>query len=82
MSTKQQILWACRRGMLELDLILMPFATHEYEGLTSEDQQLFQAFLKESDQDLFGWLMQSAVPENPDYQSMVEKILSAILQQK
>ena len=32
-SEKSRLKWACRRGMLELDVIFMPFFEHEFDGL-------------------------------------------------
>jgi hypothetical protein len=31
-SEKSRLKWACRRGMLELDVIFMPFFEHEFDG--------------------------------------------------
>lgn len=53
----QQIRWACRRGMRELDLILLPFFDDAYQALRSDDKERFIALLKETDPDLLNWLM-------------------------
>ena len=34
--------WASRRGMLELDLVLEPFVTARYAGLSERDRLRFQ----------------------------------------
>ena len=31
-NNKARIHWACRRGMRELDISIMPFFEHEYDG--------------------------------------------------
>ena len=36
-SEKSRLKWACRRGMLELDVIFMPFFEHEFDGLGEAD---------------------------------------------
>lgn len=69
-----QIKWATRRGMLELDLILGPFLDNVYLGLPSDDQQRFQQLLTEQDQDLYAWLMQRQDPEAPDMLRIVQII--------
>lgn len=66
--------WGSRRGMLELDLILMPFLENIYPNLTSEDQLLYQKLLQEQDQDLFAWLMNRSDPEAPDIMRIVQII--------
>jgi len=49
--------WACRRGMLELDLLLLAFLENVYPQLDIADKVLFQQLLEAEDQELFGWLL-------------------------
>ncbi|MCP3679684.1 MAG: succinate dehydrogenase assembly factor 2 [Gammaproteobacteria bacterium] len=49
--------WACRRGMLELDMLLQPFAREVYPTLTPEQQALFRDLLTCQDNELFQWLV-------------------------
>ena len=39
---KARVKWACRRGMLELDVILGPFVDEAYDALTDEGKYVFQ----------------------------------------
>ncbi len=73
---KNRLFWASRRGMLELDLIFLPFAENIYPGLPVEDQQRYQQLLDCEDQDLFGWLLRSKVPEDKEIREIVNVILS------
>lgn len=61
-----RLIWACRRGMLELDLILQPFLADRYPNLAAADQLRFQTLLACEDQDLFGWLLGHRDPDDPD----------------
>ncbi len=72
-----QIRWQCRRGMLELDLILLKFFDGYFEELTNADQQLFIQLLQEADQTLYGWLMGQTLPEDPKLGLLVQNILKA-----
>ena len=54
---KQKIFWHSRRGMLELDLLLVPFAQEVFSDLPYQEQLLYEQLLDEEDQDLFAWLM-------------------------
>jgi len=54
---KNRLMWASRRGMLELDLMLQPFVEKHYDQLDQTDQQLFQELLELEDQQLFLWLV-------------------------
>lgn len=53
----KRLIWACRRGMLELDLMLRQFLDEVYPALAEADQLCFQNLLMCEDQDLFGWLL-------------------------
>ncbi len=57
-----RLLWACRRGMLELDILLTKFLHDRYPSISSEEQKLFVRFLEENDQDLFSWLVKREKP--------------------
>lgn len=37
---KARIHWACRRGMRELDISIMPFFEHEYDSLSDEEKRI------------------------------------------
>lgn len=66
--------WASRRGMLELDLILMPFLENRYAQLNAADQERFEKLLVGEDTDLFSWFMGKSVPEDPELKIIVDLI--------
>lgn len=74
-SDKPRLIWACRRGMLELDVILMPFVEHEYDGLDEEHRAVFRRLLECDDPDLFAWFMGHDSSQDAELQAMVEFIL-------
>ena len=67
---KSRLKWACRRGMLELDVIFMPFFEHEFDSLSEADQQTFIRLLASDDPDLFKWCMGHGVPADPAFAAM------------
>jgi|TARA_B110000881_G_scaffold212705_1_gene222723 antitoxin CptB len=73
---KHEIFWHSRRGMLELDLLLVPFAREVFESLSHPDQMLYSELLEEEDQDLFTWLMQRTPPKDPRFESIIRQILA------
>ena len=73
-----RLYWHSRRGMLELDVLLVPFLREAYPNLSPEDQARYQKLLSCEDQDLFGWFMQRGVPEDPDLARMVKMILDRV----
>ncbi|WP_246345279.1 succinate dehydrogenase assembly factor 2 [endosymbiont of Lamellibrachia barhami] len=49
--------WQCRRGMLELDLLLFAFLENEYPSLDREARKDFATLLEFPDQTLQSWLI-------------------------
>jgi antitoxin CptB len=66
--------WACRRGMLELDILLGNFLEEIYLTLSSEMRLIFEQLLLENDQDLFMWLTGKEMPTRTDFIAIIEKI--------
>ncbi|MCD6038753.1 MAG: cptB [Gammaproteobacteria bacterium] len=66
--------WACRRGMLELDLLLGNFLHEAFETLSPYDQKLFIELLEMNDQDLFLWLTGKEVNNNHYLNGIIKKI--------
>ncbi|MFC3609161.1 FAD assembly factor SdhE [Stutzerimonas tarimensis] len=73
-----RLFWHSRRGMLELDVLLVPFVKEVYSTLEEEDQARFRKLLSCEDQDMFGWFMEREVPEDPDHYRMVRMILDRV----
>lgn len=70
------IVLQCRRGMLELDQILLNFVTKHYSVLSTFNQQKFSLLLQENDIDLCNWLIGSSIPENNEFKEIVLLIRS------
>ncbi len=70
----QKIHWRSRRGMLELDLLLVPFTLEAYSGLSPADQLRYRQLLECEDQDLFAWLMRREPAAGR--QPLVDRILA------
>ena len=71
---KNRLLWASRRGMLELDLILTPFVENVYDSLSKDDQLRFEVLLECEDQTLFMWFMQRENPSDPNMERIIKII--------
>lgn len=52
---KLRIEWDCRRGMLELDKIIMPFYKAHFDQLTDDKKDIFIRLLAATDLQLFSW---------------------------
>ena len=52
-SRLSRLRWRCRRGMLELDLVLERFLGENYAQLTAQQRQEFEALLELEDHELW-----------------------------
>jgi antitoxin CptB len=69
-----QLRWACRRGMLELDVLLGNFLEEAYLSASKKDQKQFVKLLNCNDQELFMWLTGKEIPTQTDLTDIVGKI--------
>jgi antitoxin CptB len=68
MAELDRIRWQCRRGMLELDLVLNRFVEQELAGLDPAQLQVFKELLNEQDPMLLAWVMeQEEAPGRYDF---------------
>jgi len=74
MQEKNRLKWACRRGMLELDVLLDNFLENAYPSLSTSDQALFERLLETPDPELFDYLMGKATPDDKDLARITELI--------
>ena len=73
-NNRSRVHWACRRGMRELDISIMPFFEYEYDSLSDADKEVFVRLLTCDDPDLFNWLMNHGEPKDSELQRMVALI--------
>ncbi|QPB41569.1 FAD assembly factor SdhE [Rodentibacter haemolyticus] len=71
---KLRIEWDCRRGMLELDKIIMPFYKQHFDELPNTQKDIFIRLLASTDLQLFSWFFNRGKAEDAELQSMVEYI--------
>ena len=61
---KARLLWRCRRGIKEMDIILQEFINISYDQLNDEDKNAFSKLLDEQDLDILNWIMGKDKPIN------------------
>lgn len=74
----QRLRWQCRRGMLELDLLLNRFLEIAYADLSDHQRIDFVRLLGYQDQIIYDWLMGQAVPADPTLRDLVASIRAAM----
>lgn len=68
---RARLTWHCRRGMLELDLLLQHFLEHGLDKLTAHEVKLFDSLLSCTDPELFAWLMGHDEPVDEELNQIV-----------
>ncbi|MDH4275602.1 MAG: succinate dehydrogenase assembly factor 2 [Gammaproteobacteria bacterium] len=66
--------WRCRRGMLELDVILENFLDYGFADLTLDEQIAFEELLNFSDQELLEYFLGHNKPESAIIADVVQCI--------
>lgn len=69
--------WQCRRGMLELDLMLESFVENCYADLPTKTKHAFHQLLKCQDQFLLDYLMGQDVPTDKDVADVAQQVRNA-----
>ena len=72
MSELDRVRWSCRRGLLELDLVLERFVTEHYGRLTQREKDVFSELLKLPDNDLLDLAMGRADTTDPEYGDLIK----------
>lgn len=73
-ARKAKIKWQCRRGMLELDLILCHFVERSLDNLTLNEFDALESLLSLSDPVLYSGLMGSDVITDKELVTIVHLI--------
>ncbi len=73
----QRVRWKCRRGMLEVDLLLNRFLDGGYSTLSAEDRACFDSLLEYPDQILLEWLMGRERPTDSRLAHVVDRVRNA-----
>ena len=73
----RRIWWRSRRGLRELDLLLVPFVEDVLPGLQSADRQGFLRLIDREDTELMELLTRRVASDDPEIADMVERVLAS-----
>ena len=68
--------WRCRRGMKELDLLLLNYIDSSYVSADTADQQAFRRLLSLPDPDILALLTGRATADDTHLANVVERLLT------
>ncbi len=77
MSERSRVYWRCRRGTLELDLMLRRFLDRRFDTLAAPQRRALDELLQLQDPQLADYLMGRARPLDPSLAELVARIRAA-----
>ena len=81
MMNQSQLVWRCRRGVRELDVLFGRFLESDYPALSSDQQLVFQRLLDVQDPIIMDWLFGKYPPEDGEFVVLIKRlqVLSGLL---
>ena len=73
-DTKEQLRWQCRRGMLELDVVLERYLDERFVAADENERTMFRHLLTAQDPELQMWILNGVAHPDPAYQALIGKI--------
>lgn len=74
----RRLAWQCRRGIKEVEVVLLPFFEQHFLSIPAADQALFERLLEEQDVDMFEWFTKRTLPEDQDLARIVKMVLFGV----
>jgi antitoxin CptB len=68
--------WRCRRGMKELDLLLVRYLRERYATASGEERAAFAEFLELPDPDIARYLIAGDVPEDSRHAALCRALVA------
>ncbi|HEX9140218.1 MAG TPA: succinate dehydrogenase assembly factor 2 [Steroidobacteraceae bacterium] len=69
--------WRCRRGMKELDQLLLNYLQVRYAQADAAERKRFAACLELPDPQLASWLLGRSTPEDAELEQLMARIRAA-----
>ena len=74
-ATLRRLRWRCRRGMRELDQLMLRYLDGRWALADDAERELFVRLLDCEDDKLWRWFMGRERPEDAELEAIVERIL-------
>jgi len=73
-TERSRLLWRCRRGIREMDIIFQEFVNQSYDTLSETDKKIFSQLLDEFDLDILNWILGKDAPESDEFKHIITLI--------
>lgn len=71
---QSQLVWRCRRGVRELDVLMTRFLESEYQQLSDTEQLAFQRLLETQDPTIMDWLFSKSSPDDAELVYIIARL--------
>ena len=71
----RKLQWRCRRGMKELDLLLIRYLAGRHAQASAQEREAFEQFLELPDPQIARYLVAGDVPDDPRHAALCRQIL-------
>jgi antitoxin CptB len=78
MSIKSKLLWHCRRGVKELDVVLTRYVETQYDDASDAEKKDFDSLLEYQDPDILRFVLRQEVPADKAIADLIEKICNPV----
>jgi antitoxin CptB len=72
----RRLRWRCRRGMRELDQLMLRYLDHRWRQADASERAAFERLLDTDDDRLWRWFMGREAVQEKDLRALVERILA------
>ena len=73
---RSQLEWRCRRGMRELDVLLMRYVEQGYDAADAPERAAFEMLLSLQDPEILDLLTGRIVADDPALDAIVQRLLA------
>ena len=70
----KQLVWRCRRGVRELDVLFGRFLEQSYPALDENGKRAFERLLDVQDPEIMDWLFGREQSQDPELQALIESL--------
>ncbi len=78
MSERSKLRWRCRRGMKEVDVLLLDYLERRYATAPAEERRIFANLLELQDPQLHAYLIGLEAPADPAVAQVIGKIRATV----
>ena len=77
LNKKSHLIWRCRRGIKEMDIIFQDFIKNSYDQLSNSNKNAFSKLLDQQDLDILNWIIGKDNPRDSELVEIISIIKSS-----